>query len=365
MTYDDFTTLIEQYPLYLQMLALFGGALLFSFLLVTAFSVILKATNRKLDSYTIKAVTTRMRGPLFWFITLSITTITWAGITVDDDSPFYLIPAVRIVRTLLYISGAFVLVRFVNVISDTVRHRFDSSSRLDNLTERKILTQLEYIQRIAVIVIGIVAIAFILLQFEGVRSLGQGILASAGITGIIVGLAAQKSIVNLLAGFQIAFTQPIRVDDKLIINGEFGVVEEITLTYVVLKLWDERRMIIPLQFFIDNAFQNWTHTSSNLVGTIFLYVDYNFPVDELRKEFNRFLETREDWDRRVSAVQLTDITDKVMQLRVLASGKDSGTTFNLRCAVREHLIGFIQREYPNSLPKVRTHSPTVEDGGSE
>jgi small-conductance mechanosensitive channel len=245
------------------------------------------------------------------------------------------------------------------VAADTIRHRFETGDQLDNLTERKILTQLEYLQRIAIVVIGVVAIAFILLQFEGVRSLGQGILASAGITGIIVGLAAQKSIGNLLAGFQIAFTQPIRVDDKLIINGEFGVVEEITLTYVVLKLWDERRLIVPLQYFLDTPFQNWTHTSSNLVGTILLYVDYSFPVDALRQELDRYLETREDWDGKVKSVQLTDITDKVMQVRVLASGKDSGATFGLRCAVREHLMGFIQREHPGSLPKVRTDSPAV------
>jgi small-conductance mechanosensitive channel len=290
---------------------------------------------------------------------LAITTILWAGIPDDENAPFYLVPAVRIARTLLYIFGALVLVRTVDVAADTIRHRFETGDQLDNLTERKILTQLEYLQRIAIVVIGVVAIAFILLQFEGVRSLGQGILASAGITGIIVGLAAQKSIGNLLAGFQIAFTQPIRVDDKLIINGEFGVVEEITLTYVVLKLWDERRLIVPLQYFLDTPFQNWTHTSSNLVGTILLYVDYSFPVDALRQELDRYLETREDWDGKVNSVQLTDITDKVMQVRVLASGKDSGATFGLRCAVREHLMGFIQREHPGSLPKVRTDSPAV------
>ncbi|MEL6141484.1 MAG: mechanosensitive ion channel domain-containing protein [Bacteroidota bacterium] len=157
----------------------------------------------------------------------------------------------------------------------------------------------------------------------------------------------------MLAGFQIAFTQPIRLDDALLVEGEFGRVEEITLTYVSLKLWDERRMVVPLQYFIDKPFQNWTRSSSELLGTIFFYVDYTFPIQALRDELERFLPTQELWDGRVKNVLVTDLKDNTMQLRVLISAVDSGSTFGLRCAVREHLIGFIQHNYPDSLPKVR------------
>ncbi|MEO0731584.1 MAG: mechanosensitive ion channel domain-containing protein, partial [Bacteroidota bacterium] len=164
----------------------------------------------------------------------------------------------------------------------------------------------------------------------------------------------QKSIANLLAGFQIAFTQPIRLDDALVINGEYGWVEEITLTYVVHRLWDQRRQIVPLQKFIDDTFQNWTHTSSDLIGAVLLYLDYTFPVQELRDEVDRWLPQQTDlWDERVKSTMVTDNNAEVMTVRILVSAKNAGNTFDLRCRTREYLIGWIRDRYPQALPRTR------------
>jgi len=362
MNYQSFIEFLGDYPLYVQMLVMAGLALAFAALLRGILFGVLRATNKRLDSFTINLIVKKMRSPVFWFTAFALLSIFWGGVPRAEQTPFYVEPATQLARTILYVAGAFSLIRAIAVIADTVRYRFNIDKQ-NNLTERKILTQLQYVQRIAVIIISILALAFILLQFEGVKNLGAGILTSAGVTGIIVGLAAQKSIANLLAGFQIAFTQPIRLDDALLVEGEFGRVEEITLTYVTLKLWDERRMVVPLQYFINKPFQNWTRSSSELLGTIFFYVDYTFPIQALREELESFLPTQELWDGRVKNVLVTDLKDQTMQLRVLISAVDSGSTFGLRCAVREHLIGFIQNNYPASLPKVRVTSggPFSED----
>jgi len=255
-------------------------------------------------------------------------------------------------RTLLYIFGGLFLTRITLVTADTIRYRYNMDDA-NNLRERKILTQLQYIQRIASIVIFIVVVSFILLQFDGMRNLGTGILSTAGVGGIIIGLAAQKSIANLLAGFQIAFTQPIRLDDALIVEGEFGTVEEITLTYVSLRLWDQRRLIVPLNYFIDHHFQNWTRYNAELTGSVSLHLDYTFPVDELRAEVERYLPTQQLWDERVVSVAITDTTDRVIVVRILVSSNNAGNTFTLRCNTREHLLVWIRKNYPNKLPTTR------------
>jgi small-conductance mechanosensitive channel len=158
---------------------------------------------------------------------------------------------------------------------------------------------------------------------------------------------------NLISGLQLALAQPLRMDDVLIVKGEYGRVEEITGTYVVMKLWDERRLIVPLQWFIENPFENWTRTGSNLLGTVILYVDYTTPIEPIRAEAKRLVETFPEWDRRVFSVQVTDATDKAIQVRVLLSSSSSGRSFDLRCKMREALVAFLVREYPASLPRVR------------
>jgi small-conductance mechanosensitive channel len=237
----------------------------------------------------------------------------------------------------------------MNVFEDYVYHAYDLNKE-DNLRERKIRTQIQFIRKVLGTLIVFITIAIILLSFDNVRKIGAGLLTGVGIGGIIIGFAAQKSLGNLLAGFQIAFTQPIRIDDVLVVEGEWGRVEDITLTYVVLKIWDQRRLILPINYFIEKPFQNWTRTSSEILGTVFLYLDYNTPVDALRIEFERLLTTSELWDKRVHNIQVTDAKVNCIELRVLVSAHNSSNAFDLRCYIREQLIKFIKDNYPESLP---------------
>jgi hypothetical protein len=178
-------------------------------------------------------------------------------------------------------------------------------------------------------------------------------LASAGVAGLIVGFAAKPVLGNLLAGLQLALSQPIRLDDVVIVENEWGQIEEITGTYVVVRIWDQRRMVVPLQWFIEHPFQNWTRASSELLGTVMIWTDYRLPVDPLRAEATRICRAAEEWDGRLCIIQVTDASERAMQLRVLVSAQDAGRCFDLRCKVREGLIAYIQREYPDCLPRVR------------
>lgn len=223
----------------------------------------------------------------------------------------------------------------------------------DNLNARRIATQANVLSRIAMTGVVMAGMALMLMTFPGARQVGASLLASAGVVGIVAGIAARPVFSNIIAGLQIALAQPIRIDDVLIIEGEWGRVEEITSTYVVLRIWDERRLIIPLQWFIEHPFQNWTRTSSEILGTVFLFADYRLPLEPLRAELRLVLETAPEWDRRVSVLQLTDVTERTIQIRVLVSARSSGLAFDLRCRVREALVTFIQREYPDCLPQVR------------
>ena len=207
--------------------------------------------------------------------------------------------------------------------------------------------------RVAVAAIAIFTVASMLMVFDTVRQFGASILASAGIAGIVVGLAAQKSIATLLAGFQIALTQPIRVDDAVIVENEFGRIEDITLTYVVVRLWDLRRLVVPITYFIEQPFQNWTRSSANLLAPVFLYVDYAMPIDPLRQELTRILTASTRWDGKVNVLQITDAKEHTLQLRALASAADASLAWDLRCEVRERLVNFVQQQYPAYLPKFR------------
>ncbi len=229
----------------------------------------------------------------------------------------------------------------------------------DNLHARRVQTQTRVLARIAVGAVCVAGLAFVLMTFPRARQFGASLLASAGVAGLVIGLAARSVVGNLLAGLQIALAQPIRIDDVLIVEGEWGRVEEITATYVVLKIWDERRLVIPLQWFIEHPFQNWTRTSASLLGTVFLWVDYTLPVDPIRAEAARLCKSLTEWDGRVCVVQVTDTSERGMQLRVLVSAADSPRAFDLRCKVREGLVTFIAREYPGSLPQVRSDNREV------
>lgn len=254
---------------------------------------------------------------------------------------------------------ASILVQIVNAVAEFVlqQHRLDVSN---NLQARAIHTQVLVLKKVGLTVIGIFTLASMLMVFDSVRQFGASILASAGIAGIVIGFAAQRSIATLLAGFQIALTQPIRVDDVVIVENEWGRIEDITLTYVVVRVWDLRRLVVPINYFIEQPFQNWTRASADILGTVFLYVDYTVPVDALRAELTRILEASKYWDRKVNVLQVTDAKEHTLELRALASAADASLAWDLRCEVREKLVRFVQQHYPESLPRLRASF----DGGA-
>lgn len=237
-------------------------------------------------------------------------------------------------------------------MKDVALHRYDISIA-DNLRARHVLTQVRMIQRVVSVAILFFAVAAALMTFEAVRQFGFSLLASAGIVGVVLGFAAQTSLGNIFAGLQVAFAQPIRLDDVVVVEGDWGRIEEIMLTYVVVKIWDERRLVLPISYFINTPFENWTRTSAQLLGTVFIYTDYTVPVDPLREELKRIVNGSPLWDHRVQLIQVTDATDRTVELRALVSAASSSAAWDLRCAVREGLITFLQAHYPESLPRTR------------
>jgi small-conductance mechanosensitive channel len=244
-----------------------------------------------------------------------------------------------------------------------LRFRLDVA---DNLLARKHVTQVRVLLRVLDAVIVLVTIGFALMTFDAVRQFGVTLFASAGVAGIIAGLAARPVLSNFLAGVQLAVAQPIRIDDEVIVENESGNVEEITFSYVVLRLWDLRRMIVPLSYFIEKPFQNWTRTGGELIGTVFLYVDHTAPIDAIRSKLTEIVAQSKLWNGKVVGLQVTDSTETAIQLRALVSGNNSSAVWNLRCEVREKLIDFLQREHPDALPRRRFEAAekiTVPPGG--
>jgi small-conductance mechanosensitive channel len=253
----------------------------------------------------------------------------------------------------------YILYQLVASVEEAVLNQFRIDVK-DNLEARKVYTQVKVLKKIAVVIIVIFTAASMLMVFDSVRQLGTSILASAGVLGIIVGFAAQRSIATVLAGFQIALTQPIRLDDVVIVENEWGRIEEITLTYVVVVIWDQRRLIVPISYFIEKPFQNWTRVSADLLGSVFLHVDYTVPLKALRDELDRLLENSKRWDRKVKVIQVTDAKPNTMEVRVLISAADASTAWDLRCELREELIDFLQRNYPQCLPRLRAEVSGVD-----
>ena len=262
----------------------------------------------------------------------------------------------------LWIIGAlaWLVVKLLHIVHRLIMSHYEVEAK-DNLRARQVQTQLQVLERIAIFIVVVVAAAAMLMTFDQVRQVGVSILASAGIIGIVVGFAAQRSLGNLIAGVQIAITQPIRLDDVVIVEGEWGRIEEITLTYVVVRIWDQRRLVVPINYFIEKSFQNWTRTTAELLGTVYIYADYTIPVEEVREELRRILEASELWDKRVWGLLVTNTTESTVELRALMSTQDSSSAWNLRCHVRERLLEFIQKKFPESLPRTRLELDRRED----
>jgi small-conductance mechanosensitive channel len=247
---------------------------------------------------------------------------------------------------------AWVLCQAVLLLEKSILTNFNIMAA-DNLRARTVHTQVQVMRKTLLFLIAIFTVASALMLFEDVRRLGTSILASAGVLGIIIGFAAQRTISNLFAGLQIALTQPIRLDDVVIVENEWGRIEEISLTYVVVRIWDLRRLVVPIQHFIDKPFQNWTRVSADILGTVFLYCDYTVPVAQLRAELERIVRKIPDWDGKVVGLQVTNTSERTVELRALASAADASKAWNLRCAIREELLNYLQEKFPGSLPRAR------------
>ena len=274
------------------------------------------------------------------------------SITVSplDPEPSQAVRAILLFLTILVVG--WIIAGAVDMWAVVYLRKFNMQAE-DNLVARKHVTQTRILQRAAVIGIGIVSAALALMTIGAVRQWGVSLLASAGVVGIIAGLALQPVLKNLFAGIQIATAQPIRIDDAVVVEGEWGTIEEITSTYVVVKLWDWRRMILPLSYFIEKPFQNWTRETSRLIGSVMLYVDYEAPMDRLRAELERICKASAHWDGDIVNLQVTDITDRVAQVRCLASARSAPVAFDLRCEIRERMLAFMRDHCPEALPQER------------
>lgn len=262
-------------------------------------------------------------------------------------------PFEHVVLLTIVVSSGWVVFRALLVGEGWIARRYDVK-RATDIHARARYTQLRAFRNIGGFVIVMVTVAFALMTFDTVRNIGTGLLASAGVAGIVIGFAAQKTLATLLAGVQIAVAQPIRVGDTVVVEGESGTIEEIALTYVVLRIWDMRRLVLPVQYFIDKPFQNWTRGDTRLLGTVQLRLDYSVPVDAIRAEAKRVLEASKFWDQASSGVDVTEAGEKTMTVQALVSAKNADDLGSLKNEVREKLIAFVLKNYPGALPKLRT-----------
>ena len=267
---------------------------------------ILRRIGKKSDKPFVKLVWNNLKNPsLGLILTIALAVILFA---FAPDNEFVDI-VMHLLKLFIIFFITWVIIRLVRVSREIVLMRYDIGEK-DNLKARRVYTQFKVIERILVFIVIVIAIAVALMTFEQIRKIGVSLFASAGVAGIILGFAAQKLIGNVLAGFQIAIAQPIRIDDVVIVEKEWGWIEEITLTYVVVRIWDKRRLILPTTYFIEKPFQNWTRTSAEILGTVFLYTDYTVPVDKLREELTRVLQSDKNWDGNVNVLQVTDSQKK-------------------------------------------------------
>jgi len=325
------------------------GSVIVGILVYFLLRKILSSFAKKSKGILFKSLKKHLRAPLMFLFPLIALNVTQGYAPLPPN----LHEAVgQVLSIALTIAIAWLIAKFAYIIEDLILKSYRMDVK-DNLKARKIYTQLQFFKKTVVIVIAIIALAVILMGFEQIRQLGTAILASAGVLGIIIGFAAQRSLSTLLAGLQIAIAQPFRIDDVVIVEGEWGRIEEIALTFVVVRIWDLRRLVLPISYFLEKPFENWTRESADILGTVYLYTDYTVPVKEVKKELHRILNNSEFWDGKVWNLQVTNLTERTVELRALMSAQDASEAWNLRCEVREKLLYFIQSKYPDALPKIR------------
>ena len=322
-----------------------GVAAIFHFILFMIFQYFVD----KHSSRFFYMITTRLKIPILVLFIIIATKILVP--LFGFQTPFEKV-ARQVLAILIIALTAWLFVLFVAVLKKFLLRKQKITEK-DNLKARAIITQFSMLEKVIEFIIIIIAIGFALMTFEQIRKIGLSLLASAGIAGIIIGFAAQRIIATILAGFQIALTQPIRIDDVVIVEGEWGWIEEIHLTFVVIKVWDKRRLMVPTTYFIEKPFQNWTRTSASIMGTVFIHTDYNVPFDKLREELTRVLHETDLWDGEVNILQVTDAKERTIEIRALVSAVDSPSSWDLRVYVREKLVEYLQKNYPESLPRSR------------
>lgn len=307
------------------------------------------------NRYTIKF----LKGPLFWFL-FWILFMIYCPVSFLSKLSFY-DKLLHFNKFVFIIIIGWILVTIIRIISFRIQSRLNIDTQ-DNLSARSELTKIKIFEGIITVLISIITFAIALMTFDQVRNIGVSLLTSAGIAGIIIGFAAQKSFSAIIAGIQIAMTQPIRLDDLVVVEGESGRIEEITLTYVVVKIWDERRLILPVTYFLEKPFQNWTRNSTEILGIVFLYVDHALPVEPLRKQLMLLLEKHPKWDGRVANIQVTDARENYKELRILVSSYNSSFNWDLRVDIREKMVDYLNAEYPDYFVRTRiTGTTAVEE----
>jgi small-conductance mechanosensitive channel len=318
---------------------------------LAAYWVVFHLILRKSVSPTHHRTLRRFRKPTFWLLVLSGAMLAVPAFGLSNYAEDI---TAHVLHIFFILCLAWILICGVYSVQDILLRRYDINLA-DNLRARQVRTQMAVMRRLAIGFVGLLALGSILYTFNHTRiwQAGAGLLASAGLASLALAAAAKTTVSNLLAGIQIAITEPIRIDDVVIVDGQWGRIEEITAAYVVVCIWNLQRLIVPLSYFIENPFQNWTRTSANLIGTCYIYADYSCPIGPLREEYLRVLKSTELWDGKAQVLQVTDLFEQTMQIRALMSSADSGKLFDLRCYVREKMIAFLQTNYPESLPKQR------------
>ncbi len=353
--------LFDDWQVWARALAVFLGAPLLAWVVHRIFFRVARRFARATSSVLDDSFLRHLRGPtqLILPVLAAIGSVSALPVTAATSGGLR-----RALGLVLIAAVAWLLIALLHVLEDYIasRYRMDVD---DNLAARRVRTQMHVLHRILTVVVVIFSISIGLMTFPSIRQIGTSLLASAGLAGLVVGLAARPVIANILAGLQLALTEPLRLDDVVIVEGEWGRIEEITTTYVVVRIWDLRRLVVPLTYFIEKPFQNWTRQSSDILGTVFLYADYSVPVEPLRAELRRILEDTPLWDGNVCVVQITNATERTVEIRALVSARNSGQAWDLRCLVREKLIGFLQKNYPGSLPRMRAEVEGTGESVSE
>lgn len=329
--------------------AIICGSVVLAFIAHRLFFRVVKKVGEKRSSPVAGSLSSRSQNPSLVSLTIIALIAAVGSLPVSEAS---LVEIRRFIALALIASLAWLTVALTGIFEDLAYTKYRVDVK-DNLAARRMRTRIRVLRRVVVVIIAGLAVSIMLMTFPSLRRIGTSILASAGLAGLVAGIAARPTLSNLIAGLQVALAEPIRLDDVVVVEGEWGWIEEITTTFVVVRVWDLRRLVLPLSYFITKPFQNWTRITADLLGTVYLYADYTVPVEEVRQELLKILQSTDMWDGKAWALQVTNADRRVIEMRALMSAADSSTAWNLRCYVREKLIDFLQKNYPDALPKTR------------